>query len=142
MVNKGTIFLQDSQIQGVLANFLKLRATGDKADSFGAEHLDEDTAAAFVEGTLNFRQSEPVIKHLVACSFCRHITAELVKLDLAFAEAEAPRSASPENTEPAKISEVLGNLLSRIFGTSDGAVFAHQEAEKETENLEKADEKN
>lgn len=140
MENKGTIFLQDTQIQGLLANFLKLRSVADKTESFGEQHLDEDTAAAFVEGNLNFRQSEPVVNHLVGCSFCRHITAELVKLDLAFAETETSR-AVVEKSEPAKISEVLSGLLSRIFGSTDGAVFAHQETEKETENAEKADEK-
>lgn len=136
MENKGTIFLQDSQIQGLLANFLKFRSGTDKTENFGEQHLDEDTAAAFVEGNLNIRQSEPVVNHLVACSFCRHITAELIKLDLAFAEIEPARRASFEKREPEKISEVLSGLLSRIFGSNDGAVFAHQEEEKESENKE------
>ena len=136
MENEGTIFLQDSQIQGLLANFLRLRSGADKTGNFGEQHLDEDTAAAFVEGNLNIRQSEPVVSHLVACSFCRHITAELVKLDLAFADTEPARVASVEKTEPAKISEVLSGLLSRIFGSNDGAVFAHQEEEREAESKE------
>lgn len=136
MENKGTIFLQDSQIQGLLANFLRLRSVTDKTETFGAQHLDEDTAAAFVEGNLNIRQSEPIVNHLVGCSFCRHITAELIKLDLAFAETEPSRLNAPEKAEPAKISEVLSGLLSRIFGSTDGTVFAHQEAEKESENKE------
>jgi hypothetical protein len=34
---------------------------------------------------------------------------------------------------------VLSNLLSRIFGTNDGAVFAHEE--KEEEDSEKAENK-
>lgn len=141
MENKGTIFLQDSQIQGLLANFLRLRSVTDKTENFGEKHLDEDTASAFVEGNLNFRQSESVVNHLVGCSFCRHITAELVKLDLAFAETE-PTRAVVEKSEPAKISEVLSGLLSRIFGSTDGTVFAHQEEEKEPDNAETTNEKN
>jgi hypothetical protein len=136
MENKGTIFLQDSQIQGLLANFLKFSYVANKTENYGEQHLDEDTAAAFVEGNLNIRQSEPVVTHLVACSFCRHITAELIKLDLAFAETEPARVESMEKTEPAKISEVLSGLLSRIFGSNEGAVFAHQEDEKDSENKE------
>jgi hypothetical protein len=140
MENKGNTFLQDSQIQGLLANFLRLRSVTDKTENFGEQHLDEDTAAAFVEGNLNIRQSEPVISHLIDCSFCRHITAELIKLDLAFAATEPARAASDEKSEPAKISEVLSGLLSRIFGFNDGAVFAHQEDEKEPEKeLENAE---
>lgn len=140
MKNKGNTFLQDSQIQGLLANFLRLRSVTNKTENFGEQHLDEDTAAAFVEGNLNIRQSEPIVNHLVGCSFCRHITSELVKLDLAFAEIEPTRVAQ-EKSEPAKISEVLSGLLSRIFGSTDGAVFAHQETEKEAESPEKTDEK-
>jgi len=141
MENKGITFLQDSQIQRLLANFLRLNSTDDKAEILREQHLDEDTAAAFVEGNLNFRQSAPIINHLIGCSFCRHITAELVKLDLAFAEVEITHPTQIEKSEPAKISEALNGLLSRIFGSADGAVFAHQEHEKEIEKSEKTDEK-
>ena len=63
------------------------------------------------------------------CSLCRHITAELVRLDLEFAGEEIARPIVSE--EPSKISAVLNGLLSRIFGTADGAVFAHQESDEE-----------
>lgn len=141
MENEGTIFTEDSQIQRALANFLRLRSVDNKPESFREQHLDEDTAAAFVEGSLNVRQSEPVINHLIGCSFCRHITAELVKLDLAFAETEPSRSTAAEKAEPAKISEVLSGLLSRIFGSTESTVFAHQEEEKESDKSEKTNEK-
>ena len=141
MENKGTIILQDSQIQALLTNYLRVSSVNNKTESFREQHFDEDTAAAFVEGNLNVRQSAPIIRHLVGCSFCRHITAELIKLDLAFAETEPSRLTAAEKAEPAKISEVLSGLLSRIFGSTDGAVFAHQEEEKEWEKPENADEK-
>ena len=141
MENKGTIYTQDSQIQGLLANFLRLRSVDNKTDSFREQHLDEDTAAAFVEGNLSIRQSEPVINHLVGCSFCRHITAELVKLDLAFAETDLSLSTAAGKAEPSKISEVLSGLLTRIFGSTDGTVFAHQEEEREAKESEEANEK-
>lgn len=141
MGNKGTFFLQDSKIQELLANFLKLQSAANKTENFREQHLDEDTATAFVEGNLNIRQSKPIINHLVACSFCRHITAELIKLDLAFAQSEMRHQTTVEEAEQAKISEVLSGLLSRIFGSTDGAVFAHQEAEKEAEKVEIINEK-
>lgn len=136
MENKETIFLQDSQIQKLLANFLSFNFANDNTETFGGQHLDEDTTAAFAEGKLNVRQTEPVIKHLVGCSFCRHVTAELVKLDSAFAETESPLAAAFEKDEPSKVSDVLSGLLSRIFASSDDAVFAYQEEEKQPESAE------
>lgn len=102
-------------------------------------HLDEDTLTAFVEGTLANRESKPVVSHLVECSFCRHITAELVKLEIVFAEETV--SKVRYKTEPTKVSEVLDGILSRLFGTSDGAAFAHEE-KPEDENDGVADDDN
>jgi anti-sigma factor RsiW len=99
--------------------------------------LDEDTLTAFVEGNLSPRESAPAISHLVDCSFCRHVTAELVRLDFAFADEAAPLPATAQQSEPASVSDVLSNLLSRIFGsTSDSAVLAHQEPEEEKKEVE------
>ena len=124
---------QDLQMQGLLDRYLRSRTSGRNLILQG-QHLDEDSLAAFTEGNLSEREAQPIVSHLVDCSFCRHVTAELVRLDLAFAEQEV-EIAAVEN-QPSKISEVLSNLLSRIFGTSDEAVFAHQEKE---EDLDKAE---
>ena len=134
MENKGLINSQDSQIQELLGKFLRVYSSTKDSESFRELHLDEDSLAAFVEGSLNRRESQPIITHLVDCSFCRHITAELVKLDYAFAGIEETRMANVEENEPSKITGVLSGLLSRIFGSSEAAVFAHQETEKESEN--------
>lgn len=137
MENRGHLTAQDIQIQGVLDSFLKLRAKNNIATQ--TTHLDEDSLTAFVEGNLSARESQPVVTHLVDCSFCRHVTAELVKLDYAFAEAEETRPAAVEQAEPSRISEVLSGLLGRIFGASEGAVFAHEEKENTDEKSEKKD---
>lgn len=92
-------------------------------------HLDDDTLTAFVEGNLTDKQNSPVISHLVKCSFCRHITTELIKLDLAFAENNFEQNGT--ESKPSKVSDVLSKVLSSIFGGNDGAVFAHQETEDE-----------
>ena len=118
---------KEIKIQGLLDGYLKKNSSSNNLEK--TNHLDEDTLTAFVEGTLNEREAKPITNHLVGCSFCRHITTELVKLDLAFAEEAQPIVVA--EAEPTKVSEVLNGILSRIFGTSDGAVFAHQESEEE-----------
>jgi hypothetical protein len=133
MENKKLISPQDIQIQGVLDRYLRSRNSREDL-ALQDRHLDEDSLAAFTEGNLSEREARPIVSHLVDCSFCRHVTAELVRLDSAFADEEV-QVAVAEN-QPSKISEVLSNLFSRIFGASDGAVFAHQEKEEDSEKEE------
>ncbi|HEX8286475.1 MAG TPA: hypothetical protein VF556_00680 [Pyrinomonadaceae bacterium] len=141
MENKGKTSSQDAQIQKLLGSFLPVRSSIGSFETQNETHLNEDSLAAFVEGNLNKRESQPILKHLVGCSFCRHITAELVKLDYAFAEMDEPQKVGfVKEAEPSKISEVLNGLLSRIFGANDGAVFAHQETGKEPEDAENSKE--
>lgn len=135
MEYKGINNPQDIQIQGLLDRYLRRRDAESSSTAPKQQHLDEDSLTAFAEGSLSERELSPVVGHLVECSFCRHVTAELVKLDLAFAENSKDL---PQEKQPSKISEVLGNLLSRIFGTNDGAVFAHEEKKEDSENNEDA----
>jgi hypothetical protein len=127
--DKGKMNPREIKIQGLLDGYLQINLSNNNHEK--PHHLDEDTLTAFVEGNLTEREAEPVTTHLVGCSFCRHITAELIKLDLAFAGEALPKLA--EKSEPTKVSEVLSGVLSSIFGTTDGAVFAHQESEEEEE---------
>ncbi len=123
--------LENIKIQGLLEQYLRLKISTN--DLTGEEqHLEEDYLTAFVEGNLRERETQPIVKHLVNCSFCRHKTAELVKLDLAFANEEL--TITVDENQPSKVSEVLSGLLSRIFGNNEEAVFAHQEKEENSEN--------
>lgn len=135
MINKGktTTTTEDLMIQGLLGNYLRFRSAN--AIISNDKHLDDDSLTAFVEGNLSERESTPIVSHLVDCSFCRHVTAELVKLDFAFAGEEAPIPVA--QSAPTSVSDVLNNLLSRIFGTSDSAVLAHQEPEEKEDEDEK-----
>lgn len=136
MINKGktTTTTEDLMIQGLLGNYLRFRSANAGLNS--DKHLDDDSLTAFVEGNLSERESTPILAHLVDCSFCRHVTAELVKLDFAFAGEETP--APVLQSAPQSVSDVLNNLLSRIFGTSDSsAVLAHQEPEEKEDEEEK-----
>lgn len=131
---KGNI-IKDETIQGLLDRYLKAKRQN-TAYSGHDNHLDEDTITAFVEGKTGERESHGIVKHLVDCSFCLHITAEMARLNYAFADEELPVS-NVTQSEPASISSVLSGLLSRIFGTSDGAVFAHHEEEEKKDDDDK-----
>ena len=122
---------QETMIQGALAEYLISRKTSNKV----TPHIDQDTLAAFTEGTLNARESQPVVTHLVDCSFCRHITAELVRLDLEFA-GEPAESRVETTSSPTKISEVLSGLFAKMFGTTEDTVFAHREDEEKKDEEE------
>jgi hypothetical protein len=125
---------ENNGIAGLLDVFLKTQNSNSTEP-----HLDQDSLNAFVEGRLNQIEAKPITTHLVKCSFCRHVTAELVKLEMEFSEdfSTAPMS----NQEPTKVSEVIAGLFSRLFGGSAGEVFAHHEAENEETETEKTDEK-
>ena len=126
---------QDIQIQGLLDRYMRSRISGEAETAVRARHLDDDSLAAFVEGNLSEREAKPMVSHLVKCSFCRHVTAELIRLDFAFAEEEIQIVA--DKNQPSRISEVLSSLLSRIFGANDSAVFAHEEKEEDKRETEK-----
>lgn len=133
MANNEYTNSQEAAIQNLVGQFLKARSGRELGRAASGPHLDQDSLAAFTEGTLSEREARPIVSHLVDCSFCLHVTAELVRLDMAFAETPAVVPVA-ETAEPRKVSEVLSGLISRIFGTTDGAVFAHEEKNKDDEN--------
>lgn len=135
MGNTENIHITDDSFQVLLARYLNLSTqTTPKS-----EHLDQDTLNAFAEGKLSRRESTPVVSHLADCSFCRNITSELVRLDLAL---ESP-DVNPIVVEsvPASASSVISGFLARIFGPADSTVFAHQEPESEEKGEAESDEK-
>jgi len=135
MSNNNKMNPQESNIQGILAEYLTSR----KPSNLSGGHLDQDTLAAFTEGNLSELEARPAVSHLVDCSYCRHITAELVRLDLEFADEPVP--VLSREAQPSKISEVLQGLLAKMFGTSENAVFAHEDKDKADEDKDKKDEK-
>ena len=126
--------IQDIKTQRLLDLYF---ASASSPSSIGVDknlkHLDADTLAAFVESSLSLRETEPVVSHLVECGFCRKSSAELIRLQFQFS-AEPARMVAKES-ETSRISEVLSGLLQKILGTSDAAVFAHEESDQ---NKEKA----
>ena len=104
------------------------------------EHLDDDLLSAFTEGRLNENETAPVLKHLVACPFCRHITAELVRLD---SEVVSTNDVIPEIQEdPGRIRRLLDELGSRVFASSDDeAVFAYHAPAEDLKSKDRVKEK-
>jgi hypothetical protein len=126
----------DTRLQQLVERYLRQRSSDDSAIAIDA-HPDDDTLSVFAEGNLSRREATPLVSHLAGCTFCRHKTAELVRLDLDFTDLE-PTAAASTSAAPAKISEVLSGILSRLFGGNDAAVFAHED--KDTEDDEADDE--
>lgn len=133
MDNKSKFGRDELTMQRLLGAFLLSRKSLKSSAAETSFHVDEDFLTAFAEGNLGARESAPVVNHLVNCGFCRHKTAELVRLDLAFDGASDDDAHPASANEPQKLSDVLSGILTRIFGTTDGAVFAHNEKDIEDE---------
>jgi hypothetical protein len=88
-------------------------------------HLDEDAICAFVEGRLEEAETAPVISHLIACTSCRHTTAQLIRLECHF-DPETESTALEEN--PGRVRQLLDRLASRLQPSfEEDAVFAYQD---------------
>ena len=129
---------ENARMHDLLDRYFASRRTLKSSAAETSFHLDEDSLATFVEGALSSREAEPVIAHLVECRFCLHKTAELVRLDLELAETN-PVHAADTSSQPVSISTVLSDLFAKIFGTNDGAVFAHEEKEGDETAEDKKD---
>jgi hypothetical protein len=89
-------------------------------------HLDEDALNAFVEGRLSQRESAPIIKHLVACGYCRQATSQLVRLETETVIASSQTPLASQEEEPGRIRRLLEDLSSRVLPSSEeDAVFAY-----------------
>lgn len=119
------------------------------ARSMAGAHLDEDSLSTFIEGRLSEFESTPVVRHLVSCASCRHITAQLIRLDTETSASETPTHAPASSEEPGRIRRLLENLASRVLpSTGDDEVMAYhapaddfqkkdeEEEEKEPESEE------
>jgi hypothetical protein len=103
-----------------------------------AAHLDEDSLAAFIEGRLSETESAPVVSHLVACTFCRRVTAQLVRLESEIGPGEISTPAASE--EPGRIINRLKELVKRALPSSDEeAVFAYHDPAEDLKQKDETD---
>lgn len=127
---------ESERLRRIVHQHLGRRASLDEASPVG-RHLDEDALNAFVEGRLSGLESQPVVRHLVSCASCRHITAQLVRLDteLSGVEIDTPPVISEE---PGRIRRLLSDLASRVLPSAEAdAVFAYHAP---ADDFEKEDE--
>lgn len=104
-------------------------------------HLDEDALAAFVEGRLGETDSPPVVRHLVACSFCRRITAQLIRLESEVGAETRDAAEQPVPQEDhSRVRRLLAELGERVFPQSaDDSVFAYHAPAEDLEPKEEED---
>ena len=89
-------------------------------------HLDEDALNAFVEGRLSEPESAPIIKHLVACAYCRQATSQLVRLETEIGIASSPTPVASMEEESGRIRGLLADLAARVLPSSEEeTVFAY-----------------
>ena len=126
---------ESERLRRIVHEHLRRRALLAPSSPAGT-HLDEDALNAFVEGRLSETESAPLIKHLVGCSTCRHITAQLIRLEMEVAGDEV---SPPLPTEkPGHIRTFLSELASRVLPASDeDVVFAYHAP---ADDFEKKDE--
>ena len=93
-------------------------------------HLDEDMLSAFIEGNLSRPESAPLLSHLVNCASCRSITAQLIRLEIAFDE-DVPQHQATE-PETGRLQKFFSDLVSRVFQTEE-VVFANELKTEEPE---------
>ena len=60
---------------------LKARLRDQTQSDSPAAHPDDDVVSAFVEGQLEDAESLSVISHLVSCTSCLHLTAQLARFE-------------------------------------------------------------
>ena len=124
---------ESERLRRMVHAHLQLR-TSQFAPMVGA-HLDEDMLAAFTGGQLSELESAPIIKHLVGCSSCRRITAQLIRLDSELAGEEPPAPVRLE--EPNRILGFISELASRVIPSTETEVFAYHAP---ADDFEKKDE--
>ena len=117
---------------------LRLKARlREKTDSSVA-HPDDDVVNAFVEGQLEDAESLSVIAHLVSCTTCLHLTAQLVRFEPDL--DEVARDSVPE--EPSgRLQRFFDRLATGVTpGIGEDAVFAYEEKKGSGEKPEPRDE--
>ena len=89
-----------------------------------ADHPDEDSICAFIDGRLDESGSSQMVSHLVACGTCRRITAEVTRMDF--------QISIGDKSSPARLRSILDGLASRILSVpQEDVVFAYQDPLKE-----------
>jgi hypothetical protein len=112
------------------------------AASGAGAHLDEDALSTFVEGRLGERESAPLISHLVACGFCRRITAQLIRLENELGEVAESLPMPVTEDGRGRLRRFLAELSERVLPSSEeDTVFAYHAPAEDFEKPAEAEKK-
>ena len=120
-------------MRDLIAQRLRSVAAAELSNVPTAQHVDEDTIAAFVEGRLSDAECTPVLSHLAACGLCRRTSAQFVQL-----ENQIDDVAADAAEEPGRLEALLSRLRSAVPSAGEEVVFAYQNSE-ETREAEESD---
>jgi hypothetical protein len=113
-------------IRRLIDRRLKTRLAAEAVVAHFDDHLDEDSISAFVEGRLEEAESSSLISHLVQCSSCRYITAQLVRLE---SRVDSESEATAEEG-PGRLRSFIDRLAAHLTPSfEEDAVFAYQDPE-------------
>lgn len=119
-----------------------LESGAQRSSAAAAAHLDEDSLSVFIEGRLSEDESAPFISHLVACGFCRRITADLIRLDSELGPHEEGPATVQAEDQSGRLRRFLSDLAARVLDSSgDDAVFAYHAPAEDFQRAEASDRK-
>lgn len=99
--------------------------------SLSDSHPDDDVVSAFVEGQLEDAESLSVISHLVGCTSCLHLTAQLARFE---PEADEVAHASPPEETPGPLQRFFDRLAMNVSPSlEEDVVFAYEEKKEPSE---------
>ncbi|MCS6873580.1 MAG: hypothetical protein N2Z23_02180 [Pyrinomonadaceae bacterium] len=93
------------------------------------DHLDEDMINALIEKRLSQKEQKPILEHLMNCAFCRHLTAQIIRLDFNLLEETPLLETTPSFSE--RITQFLSNLLQPSLAPIEAFGEKKEEEEKE-----------
>ncbi len=108
---------------------VRLRSNAVRAET-SSTHPDSDLMNSFVEGRLESDQEQFLISHLVKCSSCRQLTAQLARATPD--ENEVGNAIAPIE-EPSLVDGLIERLRRSFVPSTDDAVFAYQETDQTAE---------
>jgi hypothetical protein len=107
---------------------LKARLRHKTLSDSSVTHPDDDVVNAFVEGRLEDAESLFVISHLVSCTSCLHLTAQLVRLEPEMGEVG---STSLPDEQPGPLQRFFDRLAPNVNPSiGEDVVFAYEEKDE------------
>lgn len=115
--------------QLAIARLIDLRLKSNPAFLTNADtpssHPDTDTITSFVEGRLESGDAQSVTSHLVKCSSCRFLTAQLARTEL-------PADNDSAEEKSLSVDRLIERLRNSLVPSTEDAVFAYHETDQPT----------